>query len=163
MQQNQAVGGHTARTDSRGSMEQDRSTTPRKFLINESSQIGDRVILQGEKNKISSPTNPQRHSPVPLGENGRNKERRTQKNFEGYLGVLNCERDHTYRIILPKLSKHSYHTKDSSEWKLSPQTFARTTQIMGKPGVELFASRLQWMTCNKNRHICSPMLFPNFL
>ena len=36
----------------------------------------------------------------------------------------------------------SRHTKDSSEWKLCPQTFARTTQIMGKPSLDLFASRL---------------------
>ena len=78
-----------------------------KCLRNESSQIGDRVILQCKKNKISSRTNRQRHSPVPLGENGRNKERRIQKNFEGNLGVLNCERDHTYCRIPPKLSKHS--------------------------------------------------------
>ena len=36
----------------------------------------------------------------------------------------------------------SRHTKDSSEWKLYLQTFARTTQVMGKPSVDLFASRL---------------------
>ena len=36
----------------------------------------------------------------------------------------------------------SRHTKDLTEWKLCPQTVARTTQIMGKPSVDLFASRL---------------------
>ena len=32
----------------------------------------------------------------------------------------------------------SRHTKDSSEWKLCPQTFAGTTQTMGKLSVDLF-------------------------
>ena len=63
--------------------------------------------MQGEKTKISSPTNRQRHSPVPLGGNGRNKELRTQQNFEGNLRVFNWEQDHTYCRIPPKLSKHS--------------------------------------------------------
>ena len=34
-------------------------------------------------------------------------ELRTQQNFEGNLGVLNCELDHTYCRIPPKFSKHS--------------------------------------------------------
>ena len=99
--------GTLLRTDSRGSVEQSGSTIPHKYFRNESSQIGDRVVLQGEKTEISSPTNRQRHSPVLLGENGRNKERRTQKNFVGNLGVLNWEQNHTYCRIPHKLSKHS--------------------------------------------------------
>ena len=36
----------------------------------------------------------------------------------------------------------SRHTKVTSEWKMCPQIFAWTTQIMGRPRVDLFASRL---------------------
>ena len=36
----------------------------------------------------------------------------------------------------------SRHSKDSSEWKLCPQTFARITQIMGTPSADLFAPHL---------------------
>ena len=36
----------------------------------------------------------------------------------------------------------SHHTKDLTEWILCLQTFARTTQIMEKPSVDLFASHL---------------------
>ena len=64
-------GGTLPGTDSRASVKQGGKTAPQKCLRNESSQIDDRVVLQGEKTKISSPTNRQRHSPAPLGENGR--------------------------------------------------------------------------------------------
>ena len=41
------------------------------------------------------------------------------------------------------LNWESCHSKDLSEWKLCPQTFAKTTQIMSKsPCIDLFASCL---------------------
>ena len=46
-------------------------------------------------------------STTSLGENGRNKEHRTQQNFEGKSGLLNWEQDQTYCRIPPKLSKQS--------------------------------------------------------
>ena len=36
----------------------------------------------------------------------------------------------------------SHHTKDLTKWTLYPQTFARITQIMGTPSVDLFAPHL---------------------
>ena len=73
--------------DSKGSVEQGRGTTPHKCNRNERSQIGDRTVLQDEK--TNSLTNRQRDSTVPLDENGRYKERRTQQNFEENFGVPN--------------------------------------------------------------------------
>ena len=64
-------------------------------------QLVQLVILKDEKSKISSPTNQQCESLVPLGENGRNKQCEGQQNFEGSLGVLNCKLDYTTEKYLP--------------------------------------------------------------
>ena len=100
------VGGTLTGTDDRGLWNKEEAQLPINFL-NESSQAGHRVVLQGGKTKTSRPTIRQRDSPVPLGENGTKKECITLQNFEENLGVLNCEQDHTYCRIPPKLSKHS--------------------------------------------------------
>ena len=52
-----SLGGTLPGTDSRESVEQGGGTTPHKCFRNESNQIGDRVVLQGKKNKISPPAN----------------------------------------------------------------------------------------------------------
>ena len=100
-------GGTLPGNDSRGSVEQGGSATPHIRIRNESSQIGDRFVLPGEKTKTNLPKNRQCHSSVQLGKNGTNKEGRTQQICEGNLGVFNSERDRTYCRISSKLSRHS--------------------------------------------------------
>ena len=141
------LGGTLPGTDSRGSVEQGGSTTPHKCLRNESIQIGDRVVLQDKKTKISSPTNRQRHSLSHLVKMGGTKGaelNKISKEIWEYLIVNEITLTAKY---LPssqniQVDWESRHTKNSSECKLCPQVFAKTTQIMRKPHVDLFASRL---------------------
>ena len=81
-----------------------KAQTTHKCFRNESSEIVNRVVFAGRKKKQNQFTY---KSTTSLGENGRNKEHRTQQIFEGKLGVLNWEQDQTYCRIPPKLSKHS--------------------------------------------------------
>ena len=65
--------------------------------------------------------------------------------------------------------EESRHTKNSSKWKLCPQTFARTTQIIGKPSADVFVSHvMEHGTCHavddlqqKWTQMC-PLSFPPF-
>ena len=72
-------------TDNSESVEQGGSTTLHECLRNETSQIGYRVVFQGEKIKINSLTNRQHNSHAPLGGNCSNKERRTKSEWKLYV------------------------------------------------------------------------------
>ena len=107
-------------------------------------------------------------------------------NFEENLGVLNCEQDHTYCRIPPKLSKHSgglgvtpYQglkrveivssdiCKDNSDNGKTKCRLFCVTPFTSTPMVHVMETGpfLHGSGCpaTQNGHICSPMLFPHFL
>ena len=168
-------------TDNSESVEQGGSTTLHECLRNETSQIGYRVVFQGEKIKINSLTNRQHNSHAPLGGNCSNKERRTKKKLNVNLRLLNCELDYTCCRIPPKLLKHSdrllvtpYQGLERVEIVCPDICKCNSDNGKTKHHACHFSSKgtrygywayvaCQRMTCNKNGHICPPMHFPHSL
>ena len=147
MQPNQAVGGTLPGTDSSGSVEQSGSTNLHKCFKNESSQIGDRVVLLGEKTKIShlQTENVTALSLlVKMGGTRSAELNEISKEIWEYLieNKITLTAEYLSSSQNIQADSESRHSKDSSEWELCPQTFARITQIMGTPCADLFASHL---------------------
>ena len=102
-----------------------KAQTTHKCFRNESSEIVNRVVFAGrKKNKISSPTNRQRHLVKMGGTKSTELNKFSKENWEYLIGnkiKLTAE-------YLPSSQNiqedwESCHTKDSSEWKMCPQIF----------------------------------------
>ena len=104
MQQNWEVGGHTARDWQQGVSGARRK---HKLHINVLEMKAAKLSIESFCRVKKKQNQFTYKSATSLGENGRNKEHRTQQNFEGKSGVLNWEQDQTYCRIPPKLSKQS--------------------------------------------------------
>ena len=124
-----------------------RQKTPHQHTRNDGSRNGNQNIHQGENSEIYSPASGQYDSPALHPKNGGTKNvtliEITKRIWE-YL--LSNGITLTVEYIPSRLNKspdwESRDMQDSSKWKLKPTVFRKVCNILGKPQIDLFTSRV---------------------
>ena len=141
------LGSSLSRAFYRGSMVSTRKETAYKRIGNDSGRTGHQNLHQREKREVYTFEGGNHHNPFIYNENGGTKNQaliQIAKRIWEYLLLKQITL--TVEYIPTKLNKEadyqSRNTWDSSEWKLNPTVFNKICQILGKPQIDLFSSRL---------------------
>ena len=139
----QGVGCTLLETNNKRVVEQRGKGSTNKCVHTKSSPISHRLFSKNKATQINSHTNRQHDSSNVTFKNGRNKKSGTEFNSQTNLGLIYSKRDHTAEYLTTSqniiVDLELHHYKDSSEWKLLPETFKKDCQKLGHPRVDLFA------------------------
>ena len=112
-----------------------------------SSKARNSFFYKIQETKINSSTDGQHDSSLLFIKHGRNPEQTFNQDLERNLGLSHREEIDLTAEYIPSLSNQtadwaSRNFQDSSEWKLCPTVFKQICSDLGKPLLDLLASRL---------------------